>query len=160
MKRQRGASLRPFLQIAIAAEHLAVVRCGMSTLGPCFDVVCVHLLKLERLAAYGALVSLPLVGSQSVPAVKGTDTQLALVSSQEIFVDAAFPGDILVTHEPLDLRLQFLGIKVCWISPYCDACAGNIGQHEKFISIEEWLDECKDDIASERIANEKNPNSL
>lgn len=47
-----------------------------------------------------------------------------------------------------------------WISPYCDACAGNIGQHERFIPIEEWLDECKDDIASERIANEKNPNSL
>lgn len=47
-----------------------------------------------------------------------------------------------------------------WISPYCDACANEIGQYERFIPIEDWLDEGEDDVASERIANEKDPNSL
>lgn len=47
-----------------------------------------------------------------------------------------------------------------WISPYCDACASNIGKYERFIPIEEWLDDREDDVASERIANEKDPNSL
>lgn len=47
-----------------------------------------------------------------------------------------------------------------WISPYCDACASNIGQYERLIPIEEWLDEGEDDVASERISNEKDPNSL
>lgn len=47
-----------------------------------------------------------------------------------------------------------------WISPYCNACADNIGQYERFIPIEEWLDECEDDVASERITNEKDSNSL
>lgn len=47
-----------------------------------------------------------------------------------------------------------------WISPYCDACANKIGQYERFIPIEDWLDEGVDDVASERIANEKDPNSL
>ena len=47
-----------------------------------------------------------------------------------------------------------------WISPYCDACADIIGQYERFIPIEEWLGEHEDDVASERITNEKDPDSL
>lgn len=47
-----------------------------------------------------------------------------------------------------------------WISPYCNACADNIGQYKRFIPIEEWLDEREDDVASERITNEKDPDSL
>ena len=47
-----------------------------------------------------------------------------------------------------------------WVSPYCDTCADDIGQYKRFVSIEEWLDEREDDVASERIANEKDPHSL
>lgn len=47
-----------------------------------------------------------------------------------------------------------------WISPYCDTCANEIGQYERFIPIEDWLDEGEDDVASERIASEKDPDAL
>ena len=52
----------PFLQIAIPAEHLAVVRRGVPALAPGRDVVGVHLLKLKFLPAEGAFMALPLVG--------------------------------------------------------------------------------------------------
>lgn len=52
-------------------------------------------------------------------------------------------------------------ISTGWISPYCDACANEIGEYERFIPIEEQLDENEDDAAaSERIVNEKDPNAL
>ena len=47
-----------------------------------------------------------------------------------------------------------------WISPYCDTCANKIGQNERFIPIEEWLNESGNEVASERITNEKDTNAL
>lgn len=47
-----------------------------------------------------------------------------------------------------------------WISPYCDACATQIGSYERFVPIEELVDESDADVASERIVNEKDPNAL
>ena len=44
-----------------------------------------------------------------------------------------------------------------WISPYCDACADEIGDRERFIHIEKQLGKSEDDTASERIENEKDP---
>lgn len=51
-------------------------------------------------------------------------------------------------------------ISTGWISPYCNACADEIGQYESFIPIEEWLGRSEDDVASERIKNEKDPDTL
>ena len=57
-----GDTLLPaFLQIAHAAQHLAVGRYRMATLRPWLDVVGLHLLYLEVLAAYRANPLLPLV---------------------------------------------------------------------------------------------------
>lgn len=47
-----------------------------------------------------------------------------------------------------------------WISPYCDTCAGKISHAERFIPIEEWLSGSGDEVASERIVNEKDTHSL
>ena len=47
-----------------------------------------------------------------------------------------------------------------WISPYCDTCADEIGQTERFIPIEEWLNGSRDEVASERIVNEKDSDTL
>ena len=43
--------LRTLLQVAVAAQHLAVVGRGLATLAPRNDMVRVHLLVLEVLAA-------------------------------------------------------------------------------------------------------------
>ena len=47
-----------------------------------------------------------------------------------------------------------------WINPYCDTCAGKISHAERFIPIEEWLSGSGDEVASERIVNEKDTHSL
>lgn len=62
-KERRALSLllRALLQVAIAAEHLAVIGCRMSTPAPRLDMVAMHLLELELLAADGTLVPLTLV---------------------------------------------------------------------------------------------------
>ena len=51
-------------------------------------------------------------------------------------------------------------LSVGWISPYCDACADEIGDRERFIPIEKQLGKSEDDTASERIENEKDPDSF
>ena len=51
-------------------------------------------------------------------------------------------------------------ISTGWISPYCDACADEIGRYERFIPIDEWFCRSEDDVVVERIENEKNPDTL
>lgn len=51
-------------------------------------------------------------------------------------------------------------ISTGWISPYCDLCAEKDKGFERFVPIKEWFAESEDDAASERIANEKDPDSL
>ena len=56
----------------------------------------VHIVKVKFLAADGAFVPLPLIGRKSVPAVKGPDAQFPLVPGQQILINTAFPGHVLV----------------------------------------------------------------
>lgn len=65
--------LRTLLQVAVTAQHLAVVGHGLSTLAPWHDVVRVHLLVLEMLAADRAHSLLTLIRRPRVAFVERAD---------------------------------------------------------------------------------------
>ena len=41
-------------------------------------------------------------------------------------------------------------ISTGWISPYCDACADEIGRYERFVPIDEWFCRSEDDVLFSR----------
>ena len=65
--------LRTFLQVAIATEHLAVIGCGLAAFAPRNDMVRVHLLELEVLAADRADALLALIRRTCIALVEGAD---------------------------------------------------------------------------------------
>ena len=62
-----------FLDITLHAEHLAVLGHGLAALRPRNDVIALHLLKFERLAAERALVPLSFIRRQTIAFIKHTD---------------------------------------------------------------------------------------
>ncbi len=66
------------LQIAVSTEHLAVIGRCVTALRPRDDVICLHILKLKRLAANGALVTLLLIGRLCVSCVEAPNAKQPL----------------------------------------------------------------------------------
>ena len=104
--------LRTLLQVAVAAQHLAVVGRGLATLAPRNDMVRVHLLVLEVLAADRADALLALIRRTRIALVEGADGQRLLLARQQVLVDTRLPGDILVRHQLAHALLKRLRVEV------------------------------------------------
>ena len=82
--------------VAVRAQHLAVLRDRLAALRPRRDVVCLHFLDGEVLAAFHAIAALTRIGGKFLVVVKGPDAQVPLIACKQIRYDAAFLRHILV----------------------------------------------------------------
>lgn len=107
---ERVVSACAFAPVAVAAEHLTVVGCRDAALGPRRDVVCLHFLELEVLAAVRADALLTFVGLALLLLVEGAEREVAQVAREDIAVDARLLHYLVVLHECSDLFLQRLRV--------------------------------------------------
>jgi len=77
--------------VTVGAEHLAVLRDGLAALRPQRDVVGLHFLDGELLAALRAFASLPRVGGKPLFIVKCANAQMPFVAVVDL-IDGLFAG--------------------------------------------------------------------
>src|ERR671925_42541 len=78
--------------VVVLAEHLAVIRNCLATLGPGSDVVCLHPREFEVFAAHGTDSLLPFVGLPLHIVRELADAQMAFVAIKYVGVDASLLG--------------------------------------------------------------------
>ena len=99
-----------FSSVTLPTQHLTVFCRGHAAVLPGCDVVGLHFLQLEVLAAVGADAPLPFIGLPLHLLVEQTETEVAQVAREHVLVDAALAFNFVILHQFTDLFLQRIGV--------------------------------------------------
>ena len=82
--------------VALLAEHLAIFGDGFAALAPRRDVIRLHAVRFEVLAAFPEQSLLPLVRLPFLTGREGPDVQMPLLARQNVRVDPLFVRNIVI----------------------------------------------------------------
>ena len=99
-----------FSSVTLHTRHLTVFCRGHAAVLPGCDVVGLHFLQLEVLAAVGANVTLSFIGLPPHLLVEQTEIKVAQVTRELVLVDATLAFNFIILYRFTDLFLQRIGV--------------------------------------------------